>query len=366
MISSSALTAFRPAEPVRAAPQARQAGPEPTPSTLHAPQPGSAAALAAAAEELGLGVATRLALRNLGTPGHRHLATLGRDPGSLRQVYRIARLRGLHAAFNDAAAREQAAARAQELLVKAREGGDVKGLADLQHADPFKRYVHLLEAEELAGRTDASADVRERLARAAETMWEEHQRTIQGGFHTAGPLVRFAQREREWDEFREIYFNWVVFHGASLPATFKNLLQKFGPERMRDAVDTLRQALVADLASPLVNADWARMVQQQADLERNRTIWSLVVGADDFLTRMNRRATPEHQVMAFVSEALDYACGGGSDRRFHALCMAAAPGAEIDEALRWRVRSFLKRDVLATLWPGAEARDTLFLPAPIR
>jgi type III secretion system YopN/LcrE/InvE/MxiC family regulator len=365
MISSSGLTAFRSAEPVRAAPHARQAGPEPTPSTLHAPQPGSAAELAAAAEELGLGVSTRLALRNLGTPGHRHLATFARDPGSLRQVYRIARLRGLHAAFDDAAAREQAATRADELLAKAREGGDVKVLADQQHPDPFRRYVHLLEAEELAGRTDAATDVRERLARASQAVWQEHQRTIQAGFHTARPLVRFAQREREWDEFREIYFNWVV-HGGSLPTTFKNLLQKFGPERMREAVDTLRQALVADLASPVVNADWARMVQQQADLERNRMIWSLVAGADEFLARLNQRPAPEHQVMSFVSEALDYACGSASERRLHALCMAASPGAEIDEALRWRVRAFLQRDVLATLWPSAEARDAVFLPALIR
>lgn len=365
MTSSSGVTAFRPVDAVRPAPQARQAGPEPTPSALHAPQPGSAAGLAAAVEELGLGVSARLSVRSLGAPVHRHLAQFGRDPGSLRQVYRIARLRGLHAAFDDAAAREQAAARAGELLARAREGGDVRTLADLQHPDPFRRYVHLLEAEELASRADAPADVSARLAHASEALWAEHQRTIQAGFHTARPLVRFAQHQGEWDEFRAIYFDWVV-HGGSLSTTFKALLQKFGAERMRDAVDTLRQALVADLASPVVNADWARMVQQQADLERNRTIWALVVGADEFLTALHRRPAPQQQVMAFVSEALDCACLGASERRFQALCMAAAPGAEIDETLRWRVRSFLKRDVPAALWPSAEVRDALFPPAPVR
>jgi hypothetical protein len=339
--------------------------PEPAPSTLPARQAGSAAELATAAEELSFGVSTRLALRNLGTPGHRHLAAFGRDPGSLRQIYRIARLRGLHAAFNDAAAREHAAARAHELLMKAREGGDVKALADLQHPDPFKRYVFLLEAEELADRAKDPADVRGRLTRASAALWDEHQRTIQAGFHTARPLARFAQHEREWDEFREIYFNWVI-HGGSLSATFRNLLQKFGPQRMRDAVNALRQALVADLASPVVHTDWARMVQQQGDLERNRTIWSLMVEAHDFLSRLNRRPTPDHQVMTFVSEALDYACLGASERRLHALCLAASPGAPVNEALRWRVRNFLKQELLATLWPSAEARDALFSPAPVR
>lgn len=365
MLSSNGLTAARPAELLRTAPPARQAGLEPTASTSHAPQTRSAAEPDAAAEELSAGVATRLALRNLGTPGHRHLAAFARDPGSLRLTYRIARLRGLHAAFNDAAARERAAAMADELLVKAREGGDVKTLADLQHPDPFKRYVFLLEAEELADRTHAPDEIRERLVRASAAIWDEHQRTIQAGFHTARPLAWFAQHEREWDEFRQIYFNWIL-HGTSLSTTFKSLLQKFGPQRMRYAVDTLRQALVADLASPVVNADWARLVQQQGDLERNRTIWSLVVGAEDFLTRLNRRPVPEHQVMTFVSEALDYACLGAGERRLHTLCMAASPGAEIDEALRWRVRAFLKRELLATLWSSAEARDTLFPPVPIR
>jgi type III secretion system YopN/LcrE/InvE/MxiC family regulator len=363
MISSDRLEPTRPLEALRPALPVRPAGPELTAPMVHTPASGSMAALSAAAEELSFGMATRVALRNLGTPGRTHLATFGRDPGSLRQLYRIARLRGLHAAFNDAAEHEQAGIMAAELLMKAREGGDVKSLADLQHADPFKRYVFLLEAQELAERAhEQHADVRGRLAHALTGVWDEHQRTIQAGFHTARPLARFAQHGHEWDEFRGIYFNWVI-QGGSLSTTFKSLLQKFGAERMREAVDTLRQALAADLASTVVNADWARMVQQQGDLERNRTIWSLVVEADEFLAGLGRRPAPEHQVMAFVAEALDCASLGASERRLHTLCALALPGSEITEALRWRVRVFLKQKLLATLWSSAEARDALFLPA---
>ncbi|WAC74570.1 hypothetical protein OU995_07650 [Roseateles sp. SL47] len=317
-----------------------------------------------AAEELTFGAASRMALRGLGTPDRTHLANFGRDPRTLRQVYRIARLKSLHAAYQDTPWGAQAPAMAQELLAKAKEGGNVQHLADLQSVDPFKRYAYLLEADELAQR-DPQADpaVRERLQQAQVSFWQQHQRRIMAGFNTARPLARFAQRGQEWDDFREIYYDWVL-QGGGLAATFKSLLSRFGPDRMRDAVDTLRQAIVADLASPLVQADWSRLVQQQGDLERTRTIWSLVVDADRFLAAAHRREPTDAQVMGFVSDVLDYATLAANERRFSALCATAYPGGEVSPWQRSELTKFLRRHLPMEIWSSPEARETLFTVTP--
>jgi type III secretion system YopN/LcrE/InvE/MxiC family regulator len=325
----------------------------------------SAVDFANAVEELAVGVAARTVTRLHEGP-HRHpMGRIGRDLRSLRQIYRIGRLRGLHAAFEDAFWRDEVVAPADELISQARQGGDVKRLADFQAADPFKRYVFLLEAE-VRARTESepNLDVQKRLASALKQVWVEHEKQIQAGFNAAQPLARLSEHEQEWNEFRRVYFNCFVHHGT-LAQTFKSLREKFEPERFRESIKTMRDALAADLASPAVLADRVRMEQQQRDLENNRTIWSLASDAEKFLHGLSGKHVPDQRVLDFVGEVLDYATGPANERKLNGIC-ALVPDAEPTEHLRWQVKNFMKHKLLLSVWSSLEAHDTLFPPSFLR
>lgn len=311
-----------------------------------------------AAEELGLSVAARSRARSAQQDATTQEQT--RSGRSLvGQAYRVMRLRGLQTAFDQAFWSAEVAPQAQRRLVLARQfDGRSFDEAD-EGLDPFKRYLYLLEARELAEGTEAPG-VAMRLDDALDRLWEANEAQIVAGFNTARPLMRFASRIEEWDQFRSIYFAWVV-HGEPLATTFRSLLQKFGPARLRSAIDTLRDALAADLASPIVCADRQRMQQQQIDLERNRTISSLVADTEHFCRELKAGSPPgPERVMDFVGGVLEYAAGPANERKFNALCAIAVPDDEVTEALRWRVRQFLKKHIPLPLWSSVEARESLF------
>lgn len=311
-----------------------------------------------AAEELSFGVAARS--RPLGA--EKDTATLaqtrsGRD--LVRQAYRILRLRGVQAAFDQAFWHGEIDANAQRTLaVVRRSDGSPFDDAD---EDPFRRYVYLLEARRQVDPAEEPV-VGRRLDDELDKLWLAHENEIVAGFNTARPMMRFAERVEEWDHFRSIYFAWVA-HGEPLATTFKSLLEKFGPARLRAAINTLRDAIAADLASPIVCADKTRMQQQQIDLERNRTISSLMADTELFCRQLKADQPPmPEQVMNFVGGVLEYAAGPANERKFNALCAIVLPDDEVTEVLRGRVRQFLKKSLPLPLWSSAEARDSLFPP----
>ena len=105
------------------------------------------------------------------------------------------------------------------------------------------------------------------------------------------------------------------------------------------------------------------MLQQQLDLESNRTLASLLAEAEAFLRKELGRDPADKQVNEFVLGVLDYAAGGANERKFLAMCGIAVPNPPED--LQYRVREFLIRRVPMGLWRSAEDRETLF-PALFR
>lgn len=276
-----------------------------------------------------------------------------------RQAYRMGRLRGIYAAYDEVFWRNEVTPRAEKLLRAARRTGKVEARADAEQEDPFKRYIALLEARQLAaGDTQAG----QRLEASLDQVWEQHEGAIVAGFNTMGPLLRFSRDIGEWDTFRAIYFECVI-HGE-LAKTFRALLDRFGPARLRSAIDTLRNAIAADLASPIVCADKDRWQQEYLDLVDNRRILSLIVTAEDFCREALTRDPEAEMVMSLVGGVLDYAAGP-NERKLNALCAILVPEEDVTEVWRLRLRQFMKKHVPLWLWSSAEARDLIF-PAALR
>lgn len=233
-------------------------------------------------------VSDRLPALGLALPHASSAVTLLRDPRQIRQFYRLARLRGLHAAFADGEWRDTAEPKAEELLTAAREGSDVARLVSFQHKEPFKRYLFLLEAEQLSERVAKNEPlVRERLQQTQTALWDEYAEDIASGFNTAPSLMSIVHTLDGWDEARTIYRDWVT-GSPGLGALHRNLAQAFGLARLRTGLASMRKALRADLASPLVQADAKRRVTQTVDLERTVLLERLIASVDDFMRRGRR------------------------------------------------------------------------------
>lgn len=282
----------------------------------------------------------------------------------VRQMYRTARLRGQHAAFEQLWQEGELVPHAKELIGEARRvDGDVYRLADRQNRDPFHRYLALLEARERLGLDDpeAARQLDDGLARA----WDKHEAEITAGFNTAGALMEFARDVEQWNYFRILYAN-LMLHDATLAAVFKALLEKFGPSRLGGAIEALRGAIVADLASPIVNADKVRLVQSQLDLENTRKMSSLVAEGDALCKQVQGTASTPEQVMRFVAGVLDYVgITAHAEQRFNALCDVLSPLDPTSAMARHCLREFLKLKVPLSLWRSLEIREYLF-PAMYR
>jgi len=310
-----------------------------------------------AAEELASGFTSRVR----SYAAERDKSTLDRNAHQravMRQAYRISRLRRVYVAVDQAFWHDEVTPRADELLKVARQQGE--RLTDSNEEDPFKRYVSLLQAKEQAG---GDTQVQQRLDNALDQLWEQYQNAIVAGFNTKGPLLRFARDLAEWDHFRRIYLECVV-HGE-LAKTFKALLDRFGPGRLGEAIGTLRNAIAADLNSPVVCADETRWQQETLDLVDNRRIHSLIATSDDFCRRelLPKAPTPE-VVMNFVGGLLEFVAGP-NDRKLKALCAVLVSEEDVNEALRLRVCDFMKKHLPLWLWVTPEARDFIF-PTALR
>lgn len=296
-----------------------------------------------------------------------HHSPLGRDPRSLRRLYQTARRRGLHAAFKDAFWRDEAPEGGAELLARASRGrpdlsekeviDDLVRLAYAKSADPVRRYVFLLEAEHLARQRNSRDEVGIRLAQAAEQVWDTHRPRIEEAFFDkALPLVREAEQGPAWDEFRSIYFDWVVRAGK-IDDVFAALLTQFGPERLATGVQQLRDALVADLRSATVCADVERMRQQQMDLESNRLMWSLLNDGKAFLTdKRTGMGPPPDKVAQLCQEVLGYAAGAATERKLTAICKLVSD--DVNGATRTRVAEFMRKLPLG-IWSSHDVRHSL-------
>lgn len=280
------------------------------------------------------------------------------------QTYRLGRLRGQHAAFEQLWQDDELVGRAKALVEEARRvGGDVRALADREPADPFNRFLALLEAREQLGLDDP--DAARQLDALIGQAWDDHGAEIASGFNTAGALMDFARNLPQWNYFRTLYAD-LMLSDVSLAAMFKALLEKFGAGRMSGAIESLRRAIAADLASPIVSADRVRLVQSQLDLETTRKMSSLVAEGDALCKQVQgERSTPE-QVMRFVSGVLDYlGATAHAEQRLAALCDLLSPLDPTSAAARHHLREFLKLKVPISLWRSLEVREQLF-PAMYR
>lgn len=275
-----------------------------------------------------------------------------------RLVYRINRLKGLNAAFDQAFWKGEVAQRGNDKLNMARDDDTVESLTDSGSEDPFKQYVYLMEARQLARHGEPAA---KKLDDALARVWDNHQSTIVAGFNTMKPMVAFAKDLQEWDKFRAIYLECVV--SGDLGRTFKALLDKFGAGRLRQSIATLRNAIAADLASPIVSADKDRWQREYLDLMDNRRISSLIASTSDFCQELRVGDPQPDVVMGFVGGVLDFVAAP-NDRKFNALCAVLVPEEELNEVIRMKVRSYLKKYLPLWLWSSPEARDQMLFHAP--
>jgi hypothetical protein len=237
---------------------------------------------------------------------------------------------------------------------------DLVRLADARSADPVRRFVFLMEAEQRARQRNLPGTVEARLGAAAEQVWALHRPAIERAFFDqARALVDEVEHGHAWVEFRGLYFDWVVRAGK-VDEVFAVLLAEFGPAQLMAGVRHLRDALVADLRSEVVCRDLERMRQQQMDLEVNRLVWSLLNDATAFLAH-ERAGTPPSpdEVARLCQEVLGYAAGTPTERKLAAICRLVAD--EASGAVRTRVAAFMKRLPMG-IWSSHEARHTL-LPA---
>jgi type III secretion system YopN/LcrE/InvE/MxiC family regulator len=277
----------------------------------------------------------------------------------VRHMYRMGRLRGQHAAFDQVFWESQLATQADALLRAARRVDGVRSLAERQVADPFRRYVALLEARERLG-PDEAPQTPAQIDDALDEVWEGHEAEILAGFNTAPALMRFAEQIEEWDQFRNLYATLVI-NGEALASVFKALLERFGARRLARAVKALRDAIAADLASPRVSADRTRLLQHQIDLEGTHTISSMVAESDSLCRRLQPGDVAPEQVMEFVGGVFDFvAFSAYADSKLNVLCALLLPSGEVTEKVRGQVRDFLKQRVPLGLWRNPEVREQLF------
>jgi len=278
----------------------------------------------------------------------------------VRQMYRMGRLKGQHAAFDMVFWESDIAKHADQLLRVAAVEGGLQQLADHRGRDPFEHYLTLLEARELAGGADSDDETIQGLDDALDAAWSEHAEEILAGFNTAPALMRFAEQIDEWEYFREVYAT-LVLNGEALAKTFRSLLKRFGASRLRRAVKALRDAIAADLASPFVSADRTRLVECQRDLEGTHTISSIVAESDSLCRRMAPQDTTPERVMDFVGGVFDFiSFNAFADQKLTELCALLVPKDQLTEKERHQVREFLKAHVPMGLWSSLAVRENLF------
>ena len=334
----------RPAQENRSVPQ--PSPPTPQSASVHP---------AAAAEELGFGIKSQ----HKGLAAQRETESLTRSVEErtlLDRAYRLSRLEGVYTAFDKHFWNTEVSPGADDAAQAARQHDGIGRLGNTAKDDPFKQYIVLLEAKQRLGEDEPA---QRRLDVALDALWAEHRLQIVAGFNTMGPALRFARDIGEWNAFREIYLGYVI-HGE-LAKTFRALLSKFGPARVRSAIETLRNAILADLASPIVCADKTRWQQEHLDLVDNQRILSLIAAIDEFCSALPARDPSAETVMSFVGSVLDFAAGP-NERKLNALCSILVPEEAVNEVLRQRVKEFLKKHLPLQLWGSIEARDTVFAP----
>jgi type III secretion system YopN/LcrE/InvE/MxiC family regulator len=283
----------------------------------------------------------------------------------VRQMYRMGSLKHQHAAFDMVFWRHELATQADDLLRVARLEGNLRQLSDPGHRDWFQGYLTLLEARERAGDADDAAPVIKLIDDALDSAWADNEAAILAGFNTAPALMRFAEQIDEWNYFRGVYAT-LVLNGEALATTFRSLLKRFGASRLRRAVRALRDAIAADLASPMVSADRTRLVECQRDLEGTHTISSMVAESDILLRRVApEEATPE-RVMGFVGSVFEFVSFSAyADYKLVELCGMLVPKEQVTEKERAQVRDFLRLHVPLGLWSSLAVRENLF-PAVFR
>lgn len=331
---------------------------EPQHATQPAPtHPAGRVNLTEAAEELTFGITAQG--RSRGAEREQTSLSQHRDPRTVsRQMFRISRLRGVYAAFDQAFWQEEVLPQAQALLERVHRQDANQNQTDSRNQDAFKSYVSLLEAQRqaiAAGDTAAA----HRLEQELDHVWEGNAVAVAAGFNTLTPMLRFARNVGEWDRLRAVYFECVV--PGNLAKTFKAMLERFAPERLREALDALRQAIVADLASPIVCADKQRWQQQTLDLIDNRNLSALIASSHEFCAALLSGDPQAVLVMRFVGGSLDLA-SSPTDRKFDALCALLVPESEVNEVLRMRLRNYLKRSLPLWLWASPDEREQLLFP----
>jgi hypothetical protein len=310
-----------------------------------------------AAEELSFGIA----VRGRSQAAERESVSLNRPRDGRtvsRQMFRIGRLRGVYAAFDQVFWWGEVVPQDTALLERVHRHDAYQDPADTRGEDPFKTYVYLLEAERQATAAGDTAAARQ-VELALDKVWNENAVAVAAGFNTLAPMLRFAKDVGEWDRLRDVYLESVV--AGDVAKTFKALLERFRPERLHEAIGALRNAIAADLASPIVCADKQRWQQQYLDLIDNRRLSSLVASSSEFCTELLARDPEADLVMNFVGSSLDLA-SSPTDRKFAALCTVLLPEPEVNEIVRMRLRNYLKKHLPLWLWASAEARDQLLFP----
>ncbi|WP_143073949.1 hypothetical protein [Roseateles sp. YR242] len=300
----------------------------------------------------------RLAALGLHLPSAPGAHSLIKDARQMRELYRFSRMRKLHAAIPEAEWRDYAEPRAPEVLNVAREGRDLKHFVVLQQSQPFKQYLSLLEAEHLLEATGGSEpEVHERIAAAQAAIWDSHAADIALDFHTSAPLLSITRSLHGWDEARAIYRDWVP-QSNGMQSLYRNLHQAFGPARLRAGLVAMRNALRADLASPLVLRDRTRWQTQTIDLERTAVLERLVASADQFMDKGVPDVGQERWGQ-FMSEVIECTAGQVSERRLQTLHAAAFPDRSYSPNDRGAVVNFLLKALPMDMWEQPEVRDAL-------
>jgi HrpJ-like domain len=226
-------------------------------------------------------------------------------------------------------------------------------IRQLDGIDPFKGYVALLEARELASQ---DLIVSGRLDALMAALWKDKSAIILAGFNSAPSLLHFAEKASEWDKFRQIYYDSVV-SSAPMASVFKSLLAQFGPARLTSAIAALRNAIVADLAAPEVSSNKARMQQQLSDLENNRAMNSLLVEGHILLKSFSKSVPEAQTVVDFLNHVFDFAAGPPHDAKLLDICHCMVGTAvPVTDNVKRVAREFLSTKIPTSLWSSLRER----------
>jgi type III secretion protein W len=186
-------------------------------------------------------------------------------------------------------------AKLRELLKTLKQGGqqqsgdDVRKMVAERFADVTDQYAALDDLLDQLGHGQGSRELRRALEEASDSLWTEHSTDIVAGLNVAAVADRFAHGDVEqFQALRESYRQQVK-ERPPMPATLRNLRQRFGDDQLGERIKFLVAAAGHDLDAIVSSVDKEQLGDVVADLSRLQLISSMRAQAATIVGRLDKR-----------------------------------------------------------------------------